>query len=359
MPNICNSPGHWREVRRLLNSRRHELTALAAELYPMAHRVGSTRLLCQPSWLPDEPLDLDAIALSWLDGAPPAPAPPEGASYAEALAAIERPALLENRVTYRLLAADLAGPPAGLTLTRGRYFDWVNTGEAVAHELAGAWLEDQILFSTERLRLRTLIGDPCDLGRRSALCAVTTLTLRIPAAGEPTFLLHWRDPALVTHAGGLYQVMPAGIFQPTAGSAAAESGDLDLWRCMAREFSEEFLGTPDGYGRAVDYGNWAFYRELSAARAAGKVRVSCLGLGTDPLTLATDLLTVAAFAGDVFDELFGGLVESNEEGRVVSMAGVPFSAETVDRFTGGTERMQAAGAAVLELAWRHRRQLLL
>ena len=33
-----------------------------------------------------------------------------------------------------------------------------------------------------------------------------------------------------------------------------------------------------------------------AAREAGQVRVWCLGLGVDPLTLVTDLLTVAVFA---------------------------------------------------------------
>ena len=331
--------------------------------------MGGTQLLCRPSWLLGEPLDLDDVALDWLDAVVPPPAVPEEGSagvrpvrapgqrygsYTEALAAIERPALLENRVIYRLLAADLAGSRAGLTLGGGRYFDWLNTGEAVAHELAGAWQEDQDL-SPGRLRLRTLIGDPCDFGRRSASFAVTTLTLRVPAGGEPTFLLHWRDPARVAHAGGLYQVMPVGIFQPTAETEAARRGDLDLWRCMAREFSEEFLGAPDEYGRAVDYGNWPFYRELSAARAAGKVRVACLGLGVDPLTLATDLLTVAAFASDTFDELFGGLVSSNDEGRVAT--GFPFTAAGVDRFVAGGERMQAAGAAVLELAWRYRRQL--
>jgi hypothetical protein len=375
-PSICDlapdSPGHWREVRRLLNSRRHELAALAGTLYPAADRVGSTRLLSRPSWLPGEPLDLDDIALSWCGDAPPAPALPEAASkrvrplrsagqrygsYTEALAAIERPALLENRVIYRLLAADLAGRAPGLTLGLGRYFDWVNTGEAVAHELAGVGQED--LLSTGQLRLRTAIGDPCDLGRRSAACAVTALTLRVPAAGEPTFLLHWRDPARVTTAGGLYQVMPVGIFQPTAESVAAQRDDFDLWRCMAREFSEEFLGTADDYPAAADYAGWAFYRELSAARAAGKVRVACLGIGTDPLTLATDVLTVAAFASDVFDELFGGLVEGNEEGRVVSATGVPFSAGVVEKFTSGDEPMQAAGVAVLELAWRHRGRLAL
>jgi hypothetical protein len=38
--------------------------------------------------------------------------------------------------------------------------------------------------------------------------------------------------------------------------------------------------------------------------------------------------------------------------------GVPFTGEAVQRLAGGSEPMQAAGAAVLQLAWRHRRSLL-
>ena len=182
----------------------------------------------------------------------------------------------------------------------------------------------------------------------------------MPPRGDPTFLLHWRDPASVAHAGGLYQVMPVGVFQPVSADAAAERRDFDLWRCMAREFSEEFLGTPEDYG-TLDYERWPFFAALSAARAAGKLRVWCLGLGVDPLTMATDLLVAAAFGSDVFDGLFGGLVAANDEGRVVSwpgMTGIPFTAPVVGRFAGGGEPMQAAGAAVLELAWRHRGELL-
>ena len=81
-------------------------------------------------------------------------------SYAAALAAIERPRLLENRVTYRLLSASLAGPAPCLELTRGRYFDWVNGGEAIAHELAEAWREDPDNLSPERLPIRALLGRP-------------------------------------------------------------------------------------------------------------------------------------------------------------------------------------------------------
>ncbi len=80
-----------------------------------------------------------------------------------------------------------------------------------------------------------------------------------------------------------------------------------------------------------------------------------LGLGVDPLSLATDLLTAVAFDAPVFDDLFGAVVDRNDEGRV--LAGVPFTAEAVRRLAG-REPMQAAGAALLRLAWRHRRVLL-
>jgi hypothetical protein len=364
MSGLADSAQHWRRVRRHLNAHRYDLAARAAGLYPKDLRVGSTRLLAGPDWVPSAPLELDQIRLAWTDDAPPGadvtgpltehlrPLRPDGrryASYAATLEEIERPALLENRPVYRLLSASLDTARPRLELTGGRYFDWVNGGEAIAHELAGN------ADFPGRLRLRQALGTPAGLSSRTALSAVTTLTLRAPAAGDPTFVLHWRDPAAVTHAGGLYQVMPVGVFQAAAEGEEARVRDLGLWRCMAREFREEFLGSAEDYPATGDYLRWPFFAALAAAEAAGKLTVWCLGLGADPLTLANDLLCVAVFASDTFDELFGGVVGSNAEGRV--MTGIPFTAETVDRFTRA-EPMQAAGAAVLELAWRHRKHLL-
>ncbi|HEY3953739.1 MAG TPA: hypothetical protein VGM53_10210 [Streptosporangiaceae bacterium] len=364
---LADSAQHWRCVRRHLNAHRYELAARAAELYPKDLRVGSTRLLAQPDWVPSQPLELDQIRLDWTGHAPPGadvtgpltghlrPLRPDGrryAGYAEALAGIERPTLLENRPIYRLLSASLDTTWPCLELTGSRYFDWVDGGEAIAHELAATPAGDADLPG--RLRLRHALGSPTRLAGRTALSAVTTLALRVPAAGDPTFVLHWRDPAAVTHAGGLYQVMPVGVFQAAVETEQARARDLDLWRCMAREFREEFLGADEDYP-AADYAHWPFFAQLAAARAAGKLTVWCLGLGADPLTLAIDVLCVAVFAGDAFDALFGGLVSNNAEGRVI--AGIPFTAGTVDRFTRD-EPMQAAGTAVLELAWQHRKHLL-
>ncbi|MFD8562148.1 hypothetical protein ACFV1N_33105 [Streptosporangium canum] len=349
----------WREVRRYLNEHRHQLARTADQLYPLVPKVGSTHLLTRETWTLAQPLELQRISLEWTDqAAPPAVTgrEPEAATalpvgiptYAEAMEAMERPGLFENRTCYRLL--DVSWP--ALSFTRGRYFDGVNVSEAAAHEFAAS----QVLDGAE-LSFRPLVADPTDLECRTALPAVSMLTLRRDSrTGEMTFVLHWRDPARVAHGGGLYQVMPVGVFQPSEESPRAEVADFDLWKCVVREYGEEFLGRSEVYGDAFDYEAWPLYRQMTDARESGLLRSFMLGLGVDPLTFATDFLAVTVIDADVFDALFGDIVASNEEGRVIGMQGIPFDDDSVSRYVHH-EPMQAAGAAVLELAWKHREAL--
>ena len=361
-----------------MKANRHELAVAAADLYPGWPRAESTRLLRRPEWVPAVPVELGAVELRWhSQAAAPAitgsgdqsaatrPGNEAGdrfATYAEAIAALDRPALFENRPLYRLLAADLTGPRR-LDLAAGRYFDSVSVGEALAHEFADAVRVTGQSPVLDRLPLRAAIGDPCDLPRRPASMAVTTLTLRRSGPGEASFLLHWRDPAKVTNAGGLYQVMPVGIFQPADDNPASVSHDLDLWPAIARELSEELLGASEDYtrfGSPIRYHDWPFFRRLTEARRTGALRVWILGLGVDPLTMTTDLLTVAVIEAGLFDEVFSDLVAVNSEGRVISdtaTTGFAFTESAVARFSA-TEPMQAAGAAALRLAWKHRNPLL-
>jgi hypothetical protein len=372
-----DSAERWRQVRAVLTANRPELSRIAAGLYPDLARVAGTDLLTREEWLPAAPLDLDDLPLTWVDQAPRPvdtggeasahvrPARPSGGrypSYADAVGALDRPSLFENRPCYRVLGASLIGRRE-LRLSLTSYFAGMDLGHSVGHELAAAWDESPADVSLARLPLRRLAGDPCALERRLALCAVTTLTLRRPARGEASFVLHWRDPAKVNHAGGLYQVMPVGLFQPATGAAAAVPHDLSLWKCMTREFSEEFLGTSEDYqttGGLLDYDRWPFYQRLSGARRAGRLSVHCLGVGVDPVTFAGDVLTVAVFDAAEFDATFGRLVALNAEGRVITgdAEGIPFTEDTVTRLAGGAEPMQASGTALLRLAWQHRRHLL-
>jgi hypothetical protein len=136
--------------------------------------------------------------------------------------------------------------------------------------------------------LRALVGDPFDLQRRYVVPAIETLTLRRNReTGEATFLLHWRDPAKVATAAGIYGLIPAGEFQPSTVATHDRENDFSLWRSMVREYSEEILGDPErdgSSGEPLVYEDWPLFREVERAREAGRVTPYCLGIGLDTLT---------------------------------------------------------------------------
>jgi hypothetical protein len=362
---LTPSERDWLTVRSYLVEHRYDLGVDAAADYPSAWRLAGTPLLAAPGWQPLAPVPLADISLDLSDAAPDTPAVPEAAApllpqradgsryrrYSEAMGELAAPLVFENRVTYRLTDADLTSRAPRLAFTAGRYFDGIDVGEAAAHEYAAARLSG----SAPGPGLRGRLTDPCDLRGRRANVAISTLTLRLDRRlGRARFLLHWRDPAKVGHAGGLYQVIPVGVFQPSGEAPWNRQHDFSLWRCMIREFAEELGGHPEDYASdsaPVDYDSWPFARQLTDALGCGQVRVWCLGLGTDPLTYATDLLTVAVIDSDVFDALFSKNLQHNGEGEI--LAAREFAAHVIDRTVTG-DPMQAAGAALLRLAWRHR-----
>jgi hypothetical protein len=403
---VRGSQEDWRAVRGFLNSSRHELSLAAQHLYPPSLLAAGTPMLARPGWLPSQPVPLDQVALSWqalswpalswpalswpalswqagsgsrapvADGTGPdlagvLPLRGDGsrfASYADALGELSRPGIFEDRSCYRLLDAKALPGSARLGFGPGRYFDLVNTCEAVAHEYAAVQRAAGSPPALDELPLRSLIGDPTDLRRRPVMVATCTLVLRADRdAGEAAMLLHWRDPARVASGGGLYQVAPVGVFQPSHDASWNRANDFDLWRSITRELSEELLGGGEDYHSdiaPIDYERWPLYAELARARTAGALRVYWLGLGVDPLTLAADMLTVAVFDAALFDAVFSGLVSTNDEGHLVTglraatgAVGVAFCEEDIERFAA-EEPMQAAGAALLRSAWTHRALLL-
>jgi hypothetical protein len=374
---IEDSQRRWRRERRYLNQHRHQLTGALAHLYPASPRVAGTQLMARPQWLPPAPIPLENVQLQWRPGPlstgidPVRPAGSEGvrpwrddgqpfASYADALATLDPPAVLENRTCYRMLDASLgAGDPPRLTFGPNRYFDVINLSEAVAHETAAQVRQQpDTELKLADLPLRTAIGDPLDLARRSAPTGIGTLILRRDRdVGTARMVLHWRDPARVAVNGGLYQVAPAGMFQPSDEAGWNLAHDFGLWRAIAREVSEELLNTSEDYGsdRApIDYDRWPFYAALTAARRAGTLHGYALGVGADVLTLDVDLMTVLVFDAPLFDAEFGGLVAANDEGHLITR---PFTEQTVEQFARA-EPMQPAGAALLALAWQQREVLL-
>jgi len=383
-PTVVASQHDWRRVRRYLNSRRSDLAKAAARLYTEETRLGAAALLTCPAWMPARPIELGNVVLDWTDDPPgvlidgtepeaqaqcPLRTPVHRyARYTSAVRYVDSPTLFENRPSFRLLDASWSTAGGRLRFGLSTYFDKLATAEALGHEVAWAALQrsiDDLRWSD--LPYRQMV-DPFDLAGRHLIPAITTLTLRRDRRpGTATFLLHWRDPARVATAGGIYDVIPAGEFQPSGIGPGSRATDLDLWRNMVREYSEELRGDPEhdgSQGTAVDYQRWPFYRAMTRARASGRIRAYCLGIGVDALTLAATITTVVVIDGDAFDELLGDVVDVNAEGVMVrsidgeaSATGVAFTEMNVRRLLDD-EPIAPPGAACLELAWQHRDLLL-
>ncbi|MGI8797837.1 MAG: helix-turn-helix domain-containing protein [Pseudonocardia sp.] len=385
-PEIAASRMRWRTERRWFNQHRSELAQLAAQLYAAEHRVPHTPLIAVPDWLPSEPLELGALQLE-LDEGPQtvlvdgteaesrAVRPLRTAdllfdSYTAAVKRLDPPRLFESRPSFRLLETALAA--GQLRFGMAAYFDKLDISEALGHELAAVCMPSggppaNVRDLAGRLPFRDHVGDPFDLERRAIIPAITTLTIRLrryPA--EPSFLLHWRDPAKVATAGGVYDVIPAGEFQPSSVALWDRRNDFDLWRNIVREYSEELLGAPEHDGsrsHPIDYHGWSLYQLLEQGRRDGMLGGFFLGIGLDALTLAATIPTVVVIDDELFERAFGSCVRFNDEGEIVAVGGgaaaegVPFTEAAVRRMLE-REPMASPGAACLALAWKHRGVIL-
>jgi len=366
------SEAEWLRVHAYGQRERHELAVRAAAGYPPGLRLAGTPLLAPPAWRPPEPVPLDSVRLEFRPDAPrpdlpdlaalvPAALPTRGDGsryrrFSDVIAELAAPSVFENRPTYRLIEADLARPDGPwLAFGRGRFFDGVDAGGAAAHEYAAAQLSE----GSDAGAYRGALGGPTGLARRAAPLAVSALTLRHDrAAGTATFPLHYREPGKVSHAAGLYQVIPVGVFQPSGEAPWNEANDFSLWRGLLREYAEELLGADEEYGSElapIDYATWPLAKAMTDGLADGGVRAWCLGLGADPLTFAIDLLAVVVIDAPRYDNIFGAAVDANAEGRVIAPR--PFDHASVSALLRDAP-LQAAAEALLTLALAHRDTLL-
>jgi len=368
------SEAEWLRVNAYSQRERHALAVRAAGDYPPGSRVAGTPLLAPPAWRLPAPVPLDGIRLEYRPDAPGPDVPdlaslappvlPERADgaryrrYSDVVAELAAPSVFENRPTYRLVEADLAGPDGPrLVFGRGRFFDSVDAGGAAGHEYAAALLNGA--GAVAPCPYRAALGGPTGLARRAAPLAVSALTLRHDKqAGTAAFPLHYREPGKVSHAAGLYQVIPVGVFQPSGEAPWNEANDFSLWRGLLREYAEELLGADEDHGSElapIDYATWPLAKAMTDGLADGRVRAWCLGLGADPLTFAIDLLAVVVIDAALYDDLFGAAVDANAEGRVTGPR--PFDQQSVGALLRDAP-LQAAAEALLTLALAHRGTLV-
>lgn len=111
--------------------------------------------------------------------------------------------------------------------------------------------------------------------------------------------------------------------------------------------NEELLGHDeyDGSGRPIRYGELEPFATMDEALRDGRIRVFCLGVTLDALTLAGDILTVAIISSDTYNQLFSDAVETNAEGSVPARA-FPFEQNTLN-WLSESKRLSPGTAAAL------------
>ncbi|MCA1709783.1 MAG: XRE family transcriptional regulator, partial [Actinobacteria bacterium] len=242
--------------------------------------------------------------------------------YTSAVRYLSPPSLFENRPSYRLL--DVSWEPSGegrLQFGLTTFFDKLDVSEALSHEFAAVMMAG-VSPTWPQLPFRALLAQPFNLASRMGGTSIATLTIRRNTTdGSHTFFLLGRDPAKVAVGGGQYGVIPAGEFQPSCIAPACMYADLDLWRNIVRECSEELLGKPEhdgSSGQPLDYECWPFYQAMQRARASGQLRAYALGVVLNALGLNPGVITAIVVDNVVFDDLFRDLVTVTAEGQVVT-----------------------------------------
>ena len=230
--------------------------------------------------------------------------------YTSAVKRLDPPRLFESRPSYRLLGAPLTGGRLGSASRR------TSTSSTSPRPSATSWRPSAWRPALRRagpacaaaLPFRDLIGDPFDLHRRAVIPAITTLTIRLrryPA--EPSFLLHWRDPARSPPpAASMTSFRPASSSRPasrcgtgaTTSTCGATSFASTLRSCSVRPST-----TAPAAGRSTT--RLAALPRAGATPGDGAVTAFVLGLGLDALTLAATILTVVVIDDDVFGAAFG------------------------------------------------------
>lgn len=378
---------NWRKSARELNAQQlgdvldhirtnYSQLNLASREAARADWTGSLPVLTKPGWLFTPPIPLESVHLTLREPAahdvelqrtlamaaralPGVHGVRTFSRYTEALDKLGRRGSLYNGRIYRLLGVRCEAGRLNLDFTTGQYFDHLDTSlvltlEAAARQLAG---RRNILAG----KYRQWIHDPFAIHRRSPGLGVNTLTIR-RSPGQLSFFLHRRDGGFVAEGPDIVHVIPAGEFAPSNVGLGAVRQDFDLWKNIMREFGEEFLNVEEAYGlggKPIDYQQDEPFHRFDDAYRRGELSVRVFGFGLDLLDWKPSLYTVCVIDGPTFDRLFAEMVPSGPEGTIImgpDRRGIPFTEENVRLYVEHPGTVNA-GAACLELAWRHRAAL--
>lgn len=319
-------------------------------------------LLTKETWLPPNPIPLENVELkveqdpgvkiSLSSQKLPNYAGGKYKKYSKAIEDLDKPEIFDDRVQYRLIGID----DASLVFSKKMYsyFDKINYGEYLVYELAHHYLKwPWIQVHGNRDLLLKQLEEPVDY---VILCGINTLTI-IHDGEELRIIMHLRGQRKTAYAMGTYHVIPAGEFQPSSKAAVSVYEDLDLWKNIMREYSEEIGLIEEFDGNSTVPFNYDVEPivSLQTERNKNNIRPFYLGTGLDPITFQGEILTAVVFKEETFNKIFPKVLTENREGKIITDKqrwGRQFTREEYESYRG--QNIIAAGEAILNIAWRNR-----
>ncbi len=401
------SVGRFNATRALLKSSRRILaeTAYLLPEHASGHHLQGVPLLCHQIWIPSEPIklatpnenlsdDTDQLVTTSVATSPihaeiqnsskfwhiqqrmmPVAIDSDNAliqNYCDAIRRIEKPSeeYFINRRSYRLVDIWRDDSRTRIDFETTGYFDYLNVGEVLCHELADVLLDyhhdsprSYLDNLSDELRLRKLAGDWENVRYRNSIAGINNLTV-VDSGETRTFLMMRRNSALGS-AMGTRHVIPAGEFQPSQTNDIEIVRQCTLWQTLMREFAEEVLKMKEAKFNEKPMVALAKEPPLPSivkAISTGHWKTWYLGTALDPLSLKPEIMLVSVIGKNTVKNLLAeaGLSDvhpprTNHEGELEfgdDGWGYALTEENLIGFANDRKTLPAAAGCCI-LAARH------
>ena len=358
-----NRENKFLETRSFLIDTRRLLSSIAFEYYKQKEGFAyDFPLIIKDDWIPESPIELGEIQLSWRTQKDKITQPilksfPAEDSYQENIKKFYPEIKLENIFAYKLSDIHLSNGVFDLVFSPSQYFDYFNTCEALSYEFCWALLEKHkknlplknLNFSNMRFPLRDDINI-FDFTNRSTVAGINTLliVLNKNKLGDHYYYFHKRQSKELAEGMNTFHVVPAGTFQPDSFNDNFHDRDFNLLRNILRELAEELLGKDELSDIIKDEKNFMEecpILEYVSLFKDSNAKVFFLGLGLDPLTTKPEILTCIVIDGSKVGREINLNFKDNFEGEHFI---VPFTKEGIRKYLQH-ENTLPAGAACLAI----------
>jgi hypothetical protein len=320
----------WISATRYITDNRATLAALGKAYHATVDGLPSFPLIGKNDWLLEEPRELtehDPLPDRDMYVIDPEPTALEGLNVryqSIATRALRRQRLRWNGDSYRLLKIERHLEGLNFTFGPTTYFNYVDSLEAMAAELADFALRYPDAVPQDLPRR----GPPeriFDFRQRSAFVGVNCILFlkhyyrgnksksRVSAPHQ--FVLHDRRGDAL-EARNTMHVIPAGGHQPA--KEFGNNSEWSIWRTIVREFCEELFDKEEAHRLIKRGGDFIEHSEIKPLvdtvfrRPAAKVFI--LGVGLDPVTTKPEILVAIVVDWQKIETRMELHIETNYEG---------------------------------------------